>query len=196
MVWHAGPQFPNQGSNLCPLNWEHEVLTTEPQRKSLDHSIFIQETTLSTEQSTGSSGQSLPNWVYFQIWTLKLGSVNILTQTFHRHFFFKSQNTFLNKYFYKIKFLLKDVIFIILLNISCNLDHGNHRSSQFQCIPNRIKIYQIENKVFSKDFSTCWSISQLEHFLINLFTSPLAFVRININISLFANFVCNNCSLL
>ena len=87
MVWHAGPQFPNQGSNLCPLNWEHEVLTTEPQRKFLDSSIFIQEATLSTEHSTGSSGQSLPNWIYFQILTFKLGSVNILTQTFHRYFF-------------------------------------------------------------------------------------------------------------
>ena len=26
--------FPDQGSNLCPLNWEHRVLTTGPPRKS------------------------------------------------------------------------------------------------------------------------------------------------------------------
>ena len=25
---HAGSQFPDQGSNLCPLQWKHRVLTT------------------------------------------------------------------------------------------------------------------------------------------------------------------------
>ena len=28
------PWFPNQGSNLHPLHWKHEVLTTGPLRKS------------------------------------------------------------------------------------------------------------------------------------------------------------------
>ena len=27
VLWHVGFQFPNQGSNLRPLHWEHRVLT-------------------------------------------------------------------------------------------------------------------------------------------------------------------------
>ena len=27
-MWHSGSYFLNQGSNLCPLHWEHGVLTT------------------------------------------------------------------------------------------------------------------------------------------------------------------------
>ena len=27
-MWHAGSYLLNQGSNLCPLHWEHGVLTT------------------------------------------------------------------------------------------------------------------------------------------------------------------------
>ena len=29
---HLGPYFSNQGSNLCPLQWKHRVLTTELQK--------------------------------------------------------------------------------------------------------------------------------------------------------------------
>ena len=29
MAQHAGSFFPNQGSNLCPLQWKHRVLTRE-----------------------------------------------------------------------------------------------------------------------------------------------------------------------
>ena len=32
---HAGSQFPDQGSNPCPLHWENRVLTTGPPGKSL-----------------------------------------------------------------------------------------------------------------------------------------------------------------
>ena len=35
MVWHAGSQFPDQGSNLCSLHQEHRVLTTGPPGMSL-----------------------------------------------------------------------------------------------------------------------------------------------------------------
>ena len=31
---HEGSQFPDQGSNLCPLQWKHRVLTTGPPGKS------------------------------------------------------------------------------------------------------------------------------------------------------------------
>ena len=31
---HAGSQFPDQGSNLCPLQWKRRVLTTGPPGKS------------------------------------------------------------------------------------------------------------------------------------------------------------------
>ena len=33
-VQHVGSQFPNQGSNLCPLQWKRGVLTTGPPGKS------------------------------------------------------------------------------------------------------------------------------------------------------------------
>ena len=33
-AWHAGSQFPNQESNLCPLQWKLEVLTTGSPGKS------------------------------------------------------------------------------------------------------------------------------------------------------------------
>ena len=33
-MWHIGSQFPDQGSNLHPLPWEHGVLTTGPPGKS------------------------------------------------------------------------------------------------------------------------------------------------------------------
>ena len=39
---HVESQFPNQGSNPCPLQWKHGVLITEPPRKSLH---FIQNST-------------------------------------------------------------------------------------------------------------------------------------------------------
>ena len=29
-TWLAGSQFPDQGSNLCPLQWKHGVLTGPP----------------------------------------------------------------------------------------------------------------------------------------------------------------------
>ena len=32
---HVGSWFPNQGSNPCPMHWEHGVLTTGPPGKSL-----------------------------------------------------------------------------------------------------------------------------------------------------------------
>ena len=31
----VGPQFPNQGWNLCPLQWKNEVVTTHHQRSPL-----------------------------------------------------------------------------------------------------------------------------------------------------------------
>ena len=34
-LWCMGSQFPNQGSNPCPLHLEHGVLTTGPTEKSL-----------------------------------------------------------------------------------------------------------------------------------------------------------------
>ena len=34
-VGHEGSSFPNKGSNLCPLQWQHRVLTTGPPGKSL-----------------------------------------------------------------------------------------------------------------------------------------------------------------
>ena len=33
-VWHVGSQFPDQGSNPCPLHWKCRVLTTGPPGKS------------------------------------------------------------------------------------------------------------------------------------------------------------------
>ena len=33
-AWHAGSQFPYQGSNPRPLQWKHRVLTTGPPGKS------------------------------------------------------------------------------------------------------------------------------------------------------------------
>ena len=32
-MWHVGFKFPDQRSNLCPLQWEHKVLTTRPPGK-------------------------------------------------------------------------------------------------------------------------------------------------------------------
>ena len=37
---HVGPQFPDQGSNLCPLHWKHRVVTTGQPGKSI-HLLFI-----------------------------------------------------------------------------------------------------------------------------------------------------------
>ena len=34
-VWHVGSWFPQQGSNLCPLQWKRRVSTTGPPGKSL-----------------------------------------------------------------------------------------------------------------------------------------------------------------
>ena len=39
-LWHAGSQFPDQGSNPRPLQWNCRVLTTGPPGKSL-HSYFL-----------------------------------------------------------------------------------------------------------------------------------------------------------
>ena len=33
-TWHTGSEFPDQGSNLCPLQWKCGVLTTGPPGKS------------------------------------------------------------------------------------------------------------------------------------------------------------------
>ena len=38
---HAGSQFPDQGSNLCPLHWEHRVLTTGPPGKSQSQTFLV-----------------------------------------------------------------------------------------------------------------------------------------------------------
>ena len=35
-MWHSGTEFPDQGLNLCPLHWQHKVLTTGLPGKSLD----------------------------------------------------------------------------------------------------------------------------------------------------------------
>ena len=35
-LWHAGSQFPDQGSNPYPLQWNNGVLTTGPPGKSLE----------------------------------------------------------------------------------------------------------------------------------------------------------------
>ena len=32
-MWHAGSEFPDQGSDLCPLQWKHRVLITGPSGK-------------------------------------------------------------------------------------------------------------------------------------------------------------------
>ena len=37
---HAGSQFPNQGSNPCPLQWKFRVLTTGPPGNSQDLCLF------------------------------------------------------------------------------------------------------------------------------------------------------------
>ena len=41
VVQHARSQFPDQGSNLFPLQWKHRVLITELPGKSLYHIFFI-----------------------------------------------------------------------------------------------------------------------------------------------------------
>ena len=33
-AWQAGSSFPNQGSNLCPLQWQLSVLTAGPPENS------------------------------------------------------------------------------------------------------------------------------------------------------------------
>ena len=33
-TWHVGSPFPHEGSNLCPLEWKQEVLTTGSPGKS------------------------------------------------------------------------------------------------------------------------------------------------------------------
>ena len=33
---HVGSNFPHQGSNPCPLHWQHRVLTTGPPGKCLE----------------------------------------------------------------------------------------------------------------------------------------------------------------
>ena len=38
---HVGSQFPDQGSNLRPLQWKHGVLTTGPPGKSLEEVLFF-----------------------------------------------------------------------------------------------------------------------------------------------------------
>ena len=38
-MWHAGPWFPEQGLNLCPLHWERGVLTTGPPGKLPYHTL-------------------------------------------------------------------------------------------------------------------------------------------------------------
>ena len=35
-TWHVGSLFPDQESNLCPLHWKHEILTTGLPGKSPD----------------------------------------------------------------------------------------------------------------------------------------------------------------
>ena len=39
VMWLAGSQFPDQGMNPHPWQWEHRVLTTEPPENSLDRSF-------------------------------------------------------------------------------------------------------------------------------------------------------------
>ena len=41
-MWHMGSQFPNQGSNLCPLHWEQGVLTGPPGEFPPPSSILIE----------------------------------------------------------------------------------------------------------------------------------------------------------
>ena len=38
---HVGSQFPDQGSNSCPLKWKHGVLTTGPPGNSLYFLFYI-----------------------------------------------------------------------------------------------------------------------------------------------------------
>ena len=40
-MWLEGSQFPDQGSNLGPLQWEHRVLTTGPPGKSLTEYSYV-----------------------------------------------------------------------------------------------------------------------------------------------------------
>ena len=47
MAQHAGSYFPNQGSNLCPLQWKHRVLTRElPLRFFMEIYIYAGSTAL------------------------------------------------------------------------------------------------------------------------------------------------------
>ena len=39
-AWHAESKFSDQGSNPCPLQWKHNVLTTGPQGKSQNQLIL------------------------------------------------------------------------------------------------------------------------------------------------------------
>ena len=43
--WHVGSQFPNQGSNLRPLHWQHGFLTTGLPGKSLNFFNFLKKNT-------------------------------------------------------------------------------------------------------------------------------------------------------
>ena len=40
-IW--GLKFPDQGLNPCPLQWKHDVLTTEPPGKSQTYVLSIEE---------------------------------------------------------------------------------------------------------------------------------------------------------
>ena len=41
-MWYAGSQFPDQGLNLCPLQWKRRVLTTGPPGKSREELQEVQ----------------------------------------------------------------------------------------------------------------------------------------------------------
>ena len=40
LAWHVGSSFPNQGSNPCPLQWKHGILTTGPSGKPMEGNNF------------------------------------------------------------------------------------------------------------------------------------------------------------
>lgn len=89
-------------------------MTASTDPLSLGHNIFIQETILS--RAAESSEQSLLNRAYSQILIFKFRSINFSNQTFLQ-VLFPPQSTFFNKYFYRIKFNLKAILFMILLNV-------------------------------------------------------------------------------
>ena len=51
------PQFPNQGLNLGPLHWQHEVLTTRPPGKSLHYLILRVMIKLQSSRTYGTGGK-------------------------------------------------------------------------------------------------------------------------------------------